>query len=521
MYQDNKILIAKAGDEKIYIYPNMANRHGLIAGATGTGKTITLKVLAESFSDMGVPVFLADAKGDLAGMGEVGVLNDNLKSRIEKMNLDEVGFDFKSFPTSFWDIYQQSGMPLRTTISEMGPLLLSRIMNLNDTQSDVLTVVFKIADDEDLLLIDTKDLRLTIQYIGEHAKEYSMTYGNIAPQSISAIIRAIVALEAQGGEIFFGEPALEIKDWIMTDHQGKGKINILDCQKLMLSPTMYATFMLWMLSELFECLPEYGDLEKPRIVFFFDEAHMLFDNAPKALLDKIEQVVKLIRSKGVGIYFITQNPKDIPDGVLAQLGNKIQHALRAYTPNEQKSAKAAAMSFRVNEQFDTYETLLNLGVGEALISVLDVEGVPTIVQKAKILPPQSLMGTIDNATRQRQIQNDLLYIKYNDYNDRKSAYEILEEKREEESLQAEQEAMQAQYEKEQAKLDALKQKEEEKKNREAKKAANRVVSSAAGTFGREIGKTVGKTFGGDFGRRLGGNMGSSIARGIFGNFFKK
>ena len=332
MYQDNKILIGKSGEENVYIYPQMANRHGLIAGATGTGKTVTLKVMAESFSDCGIPVFLADAKGDLAGMCNAGAMNDNLRSRIGSLGLEN--FDFHGYPSVFWDVYGKKGMPLRTTISEMGPLLLSRVMDLNNTQTDILTVVFKIADDQNLLLIDTKDLRSMLQYVGENAKEFSMEYGNISKQSLSAIIRSVVALEAEGGEQFFGEPALDIRDWLCTDCNGKGKISILDCQKLMQNPTMYATFMLWMISELFETLPEAGDCAKPKMIFFFDEAHMLFDHAPKALLSKIEQVVKLIRSKGVGIFFITQNPRDIPDSVLAQLGNKVQHALRAYTPAE-------------------------------------------------------------------------------------------------------------------------------------------------------------------------------------------
>ncbi|MCI6867131.1 MAG: DUF853 domain-containing protein, partial [Lachnospiraceae bacterium] len=374
MYLDNKILIGRSGEENVFIYPKMANRHGLIAGATGTGKTVTLKVLAESFSDCGVPVFLADAKGDLAGICQPGTMNEKIQNRLDGLQLTD--FDFHGYPVSFWDIYGEKGMPLRTTISEMGPLLLSQIMDLNETQSDILTVVFKIADDQNLLLIDTKDLRSMLQYVGENAKDFSMEYGNISKQSLAAIIRSVVALEAEGGDLFFGEPALDIRDWLCTDCNGKGTISILDCQKLIQSPVMYATFMLWMISELFETLPEIGDCEKPKMVFFFDEAHMLFDHAPKALLSKVEQVVKLIRSKGVGIYFITQNPKDIPDGVLAQLGNKVQHALRAYTPAEQKAAKAAAQSFRENPDFDTYEVLTQLGIGEALISVLDEEGIP-------------------------------------------------------------------------------------------------------------------------------------------------
>lgn len=513
MYQDNKIWIGKAGDKKVYIYPKMANRHGLIAGATGTGKTVTLKVLAESFSDCGVPVFLADVKGDLAGMCRPGIKDENLASLIEKFGLDKEGFDFCSYPTNFWDVFAQTGLPLRTTISEMGPLLLSRIMDLNDTQTDVLTIIFKIADDEGLLLIDTKDLRSMLQYVGENAKEYSLKYGNIPTASLGAITRALVALESEGGEVFFGEPALNITDWFTTDNTGKGTIQLLDCRTLINSPTMYATFLLWMMSELFETLPEAGDLDKPRMIFFFDEAHLLFDNASKTLLDKIEQVVKLIRSKGVGIYFITQNPKDIPDAVLAQLGNKIQHALRAYTPAEQKAAKAAAQSFRENPAFKTYDVLTELGIGEALVSVLDEEGIPTIVEQCKILPPQSQMGALDDTIRTQQVNNSLLYVRYSQEQDRDSAYEFLQRKFSEDAAN-EQKAAQ----------DAAARKQAEKEAKQAEKAKKRAVksvaSSAAGTIGRELGNTLGSSIGGKFGKKLGGNVGASLGRGILSTLFK-
>jgi len=561
MYHQDKVWIGLSGEEKVYIYPQMGNRHGLIAGATGTGKTITLKVLAESFSDLGVPVFLADVKGDLAGMCTAGVETEDLKSRLDKMGLREEGFSYHAYPTNYWDIYGEKGMPLRTTISEMGPLLLSRIMDLNDIQSDILTIIFKIADDEDLLLIDTKDLRAMLQHVGENVKEYGLTYGHISKQSLAAIIRAVVALEAEGGEYFFGEPALNIKDWIATDYTGKGMIQILDCQKLIHNPTLYSTFLLWMMSELFETLPEAGDGAKPRMVFFFDEAHLLFDSAPKVLLDKIEQVVKLIRSKGVGIYFITQNPKDIPGGVLSQLGNKVQHALHAYTPAEQKGAKVAAESFRVNPEFDTYETLSQLGIGEALISVLDEEGIPTIVKKCKILPPESKMGTIEDATRDSQIKNSLLYIKYSEMEDRDSAYEFLqrknladaeaEKKAAEEAAaekQRQQEAAAAQKERQKAEAVAQKaaekeqqrqleaaqkqrlkeeeaarkaeEKEKAAKQKRAQSAVKKVANSAAGTIGRELGNNIGKTLGGSFGKKLGGNIGASLGRGILSTFFK-
>lgn len=513
MYQDRKIWIGTSGEERVYIYPKMANRHGMIAGATGTGKTVTLKVMAESFSSCGVPVFLADVKGDLAGMSNVGIMNENVQKRVEAMGLAQAGYEFSSYPTTYWDVYGEKGLPLRTTISEMGPLLLSRIMDLNDTQSDILTIVFKIADDEGLLLIDTKDLKSILQYVAEHSKEYSLEYGNISKQSVAAIIRAVVALESEGAEFFFGEPALNIADWFCRDCDGKGNIQVLDCQKLINHPSMYATFMLWMMSELFEALPESGDREKPKMVFFFDEAHLLFKDAPKALLQKIEQVVKLIRSKGVGIYFITQNPKDIPDGVLAQLGNKVQHALRAYTPNEQKAAKAAALSFRENPDFDTYDTLVSLGTGEALISVLDEEGIPTVVKKCDILPPQSQMGPIDDGDRDSKIKDNLLYMKYNQEMDRDSAYEFLQRKN---LVRAEAAAKDAE-ELAMAKAEA---KASEAKKKKVGRAVKSVANSAVGTIGRQLGNEIGESIGGSFGKKLGGNIGASLGRGILSTLFR-
>lgn len=535
MYHKGKIWVGNSGDEKIYIYPKMANRHGLIAGATGTGKTVTLKVLAESFSDAGVPVFLADVKGDLAGMSMYGAETESVKSRIEKMGLAEEGFEFSAYPTTYWDIYGEKGMPLRATISEMGPLLLSRILDLNETQSDILTVIFKIADDEGLLLLDTKDLKSMIQYVSEHAKEYALEYGNMAKQSLAAIVRSIVALEAEGGDKFFGEPAVNIADWLCTDCSGKGAIQVLDCQKLINNPTMYSTFMLWMMAELFETLPEAGDRPKPKMVFFFDEAHLLFNNASKALLEKVEQVVKLIRSKGVGIYFITQNPADIPDGVLSQLGNKVQHALRAYTPKEQKGAKAAAESFRENPEFDTYEVLAELGIGEALVSVLDEEGIPTVVKQCKILPPQSMMGALDDDTRKSEIVNNLLYTKYTQELDRESAYELLTKKVAVEAEEAAEAKAAVEAEKLRLKEEAAAEKQRAREAEAAQKAAERkaaaqekevkravknVARSATGTIGREIGKSIGNSVGGSFGKRLGGNVGASLGRGILNTLFK-
>ncbi|MBQ5754477.1 MAG: DUF853 family protein, partial [Oscillospiraceae bacterium] len=515
MYFDNKIWIGLSeNQEKVFIHPKMANRHGLIAGATGTGKTITLKVMAESFSDCGVPVFLADVKGDLAGMCRPGADTEDMQKRIVKFGLDQTGFDYQAYPSTYWDVYGEKGLPLRTTISEMGPLLLSRILGLNEIQTDILTVAFRIADDEGLLLLDTKDLRALLQYLGEHAKEYGAEYGNFSKQSLGAVVRSLAALEAEGGDLFFGEPALDISDWLRTDSDGKGAIQILDCQKLINNPTMYATFLLWMMSELFETLPEAGDREKPKMIFFFDEAHLLFDDAPKALLSKIEQVVKLIRSKGVGIYFITQNPRDIPDGVLSQLGNKVQHALRAYTPKEQKAAKAAAQSFRENPDFDTLEALTQLGTGEALISVLDEEGIPTVVQKCKVLPPQSLMGPIDESTRSREINNCLLYSRYAESIDRDSAYEFLKRRcleEEEAELKAAEDAAaekqrlkdeaaaEKQRQKEAAAAEKAAQKAAERREKQVRSAANSVARTAAGTIGRELGAQMGKSVGGSFG----------------------
>lgn len=517
--QSGTIWIGKSGDKKVSIYPSMANRHGMICGATGTGKTITLKVMAESFSDMGVPVFLADVKGDLAGFCMPGKDSEDMQARIQRFGLKEAGFSYDSYPANYWDVYGEKGMNLRTTVSEMGPLLLSRILGINDTQTDVLSIIFKIADDNNMLLIDTKDLKAMLNYVADHNKEYASEYGNVAKQSVNAIIRSIVALEGEGADQFFGEPALSISDW-MTGSSGKGTIQILDCQKLINKPNMYATFLLWMMSELFETLPEVGDAEKPKMVFFFDEAHMLFDDAPKALLSRIEQVVKLIRSKGVGIYFVTQNPKDIPDAILAQLGNKIEHALHAYTPAEQKSVKAAAMSFRENPAFDTYDTILSLGTGEALVSVLDEKGVPTIVEKTSILPPQSLIGPIDDSTRESEIRSSMLFSRYNDFFDRDSAYEFLQRNQ---SLAENADEVPAGNTPTPAQGTAQTAKPKVDKNSleyKTRKAAQSTAKTAAGTVGREVGKTMGNAIGGKFGKTLGGNIGASLGRNVLGVFFK-
>ena len=429
MFTENKIWMAKADDKKLFLLPEMANRHGLIAGATGTGKTITMKVMAESFAEMGVPVFLADIKGDLTGMCVPGKDSEDMQERIARFGIE--GWQYKSFPTRFWDIFGEVGHPVRVTVSSMGPVLLARLLGLTEIQTGVLNIVFKVADDNGLLLLDLKDLRSMLAYVGENRKELTLEYGNVSSASVGAIQRALLAFEGEGGELFFGEPELDIRDWMRTDMQGRGYINILSSRKLIESPTVYATFLLWMLTELYERLPEVGDLDKPRMIFFFDEAHLLFNDMPKALVQKIVQVVKLIRSKAVGVYFISQSPSDIPDDVLAQVSNRVQHALRAYTPAEQKAVRAAARAFRANPEFDTEEAIMALGVGEALVSFLDEDGIPCVVERASILPPQSLMGMADADAVQKLIVTDEFDVKYREMVDRDSAYEMLNRANEE------------------------------------------------------------------------------------------
>ena len=424
MLFEDKIWVG-TGEKPAFLLPDMANRHGLIAGATGTGKTVTLKVMAEGFAKMGVPVFMSDVKGDLAGMVKAGEDNDAIDKRLEKVKVKKADFVFQPYDSVFWDVYGEKGHPIRTTIREMGPLLLSRMLTLNDTQAGVLNILFRVSDDEGYPLVDIKDLKAMLAYVGENSKNYQLHYGNVAPASIGAIQRAVAILEDQGGDIFFGEPALNITDWIRTDDNGYGVINILAAEKLFNMPTMYSTFLLWMLTELYQLLPEEGDLAKPKMVFFFDEAHLLFNDCPKALMDKIEQVIRLIRSKAVGVYFITQNPADVPMTVLSQLGNRVQHALRAYTPLDQRGVKAAADTFRANPAFDTSSVITQLKTGEALVSFLDEGGAPTIVQRALILPPQSFMGAIDDALRQQCIEKSPYFGKYDTRIERQSAYEML------------------------------------------------------------------------------------------------
>ncbi|QIK69862.1 DUF853 family protein [Erysipelothrix sp. HDW6C] len=497
MIKDGKIWIAQ-NDDSVYLFPKQLNRHGLITGATGTGKTVTLKVLVEALSELGVPTFLADIKGDVSGLAAIGVSNENVDKRVEKFAIND--FSHKAFPVVFWDIFGESGIPIRTTISDMGPIMLSKLLELNETQASILTLLFKIADEQGLLLLDFKDLKAALDFVSKNAKELESQYGYMSSQSIGAVIRKLIYLEEQGADIFFGEPALDIFDWIAHDSSGKGIINILHAVKLFHTPVLYATFLLWMLSELFEMLPEVGDLEKPKIVFFFDEAHLLFKDMPKSLIDRIELVVKLIRSKGVGVFFITQNPADIPDIVLSQLGNRVQHALRAYTPGEQKQVKAAANAFRVNPAFDTATVITELATGEALVSSLDENGIPTVVERAFILPPQSFMGEIDSAHRTQLIAMSPLNAKYREAIDRESAFELLSAKQ----LEAEEMAQQAEKQAQVAKQLADEAKENEKAKRQAKQSQKnnpltKGFNSAVTSMGREIGRSIVRGILGTFG----------------------
>lgn len=415
-------------ENKIYFPLKWGNRHGLIAGATGTGKTVTLQNLAEGFSRAGVPVFMADVKGDLSGMCEDGEMQDFLTKRASVIGLTE--YKAEKYPVTFWDVFGEQGHPVRTTISEIGPILLARMLELNDTQEGVLNIAYRIADEEGMLLLDLKDLRALLINMAERASEISSTYGMVSKQSIGAIQRSLLRLEDQGADKFFGEPALDLRDFIRTDFDGRGSINILNAVKLMNSPRLYATFLLWILSELFEELPEQGDAEKPRLVFFFDEAHLLFTDAPKALLEKVEQVVRLIRSKGVGVFFVTQNPQDIPESVLGQLGNRVQHALRAFTPQQQKFIKVAATTYRENPKFNVADVIPDLGVGEALVSTLEGKGNPSMVERTLVRPPCSKLGPADEAAKKKAMADDGVGVKYDTTQDRESAYEILQKRAE-------------------------------------------------------------------------------------------
>ena len=504
---DKQAYIATTSDnQSICLIPKMANRHGLITGATGTGKTVTLQTLAETFSQMGVPVFAADAKGDLSGVACVGGNKNSVKERVASYKLEERGFEYQKFPVQFWDVFGVDGIPIRAQVNDMGPLLLGRLLNLNDTQSAVLTIVFKIAKDKGWEIIDFKYLQKTLEDVGNNAKEYTTNYGNISASSIGAIQRGLIALDHDGIAQFFGEPDLNIDDLMQTEGD-KGVINILHAEKLMHSPKVYSTFLMWLLTKLFEVLPEVGDMDKPKLVFFFDEAHMLFSDAPKALVEKVEQTVRLIRSKGVGVYFISQPPSDMPDSVLGQLGNRIQHALRAYTPKDQKALKAAAQSFRTNPKFSTETAISELSTGEALVSFLDAKGAPQEVERAFILPPQSQIGPIEASERDQMIKGSLLYRFYAEAIDRESAYEKIttlrentlseKEEKELEKTQAAQKKEEEKRRKEQERIDKAEEKAKEKAAKERQKMftglaksvfvplAKTVVNALVGTKGKK------------------------------------
>ncbi len=497
--------------EELSFIPKMANRHGLITGATGTGKTVSLQTLAETFSSMGVPVFAADIKGDLSGVANVGGNKESVAKRVDAYGLKEKGFEYKSFPVQFWDVFGEQGHPVRTTISELGPILLSRLLSLNDTQTGVLTLVFKIADDNNLLLLDLKDLQKMLEYVGNNRNEFLTGYGNITSASIGTIQRSLLQLETEGGDVFFGEPALNIRDLIKTDHTGKGVINIMAADKLMNSPRIYTTFLLWLLSDLFESMPEVGDLDRPKFVFFFDEAHLLFSDMPKMLLDKIEQIVRLIRSKGVGIYFITQNPADIPDSILGQLGNRVQHALRAYTPKDQKAVKVASTTFRPNPKFSTETVISELGTGEALVSFLDEKGAPRMVERANILPPEGQIGPITAAERDLIIKSSVVYGQYENLIDRESAYEILSERT---NIQLEEKRkVDEQKELDKQQKEYAKQQREAERNARAAERERKANQSAFEGVLQQMGKTVT--------RQLTNEVGRTITRSILGSFFGK
>ncbi|NJM07144.1 DUF853 family protein [Candidatus Gracilibacteria bacterium] len=512
------MLIAKNAQE-VVLLPQLANRHGLIAGATGTGKTVTLQTLAEQFSRIGVPVFMADVKGDLAGISQPGGKNAKVNERIAQLGLP--AYEWQGMPVTLWDVFGAQGHPLRTTISEMGPLLLSRLLGLNDTQSGVLSIVFKIADENGMLLVDLKDLRAMLDYVGKNAAEFTTAYGNISAASVGAIQRGLIQLDEQGGEQFFAEPALNIADLIQTDAAGRGVVNILAADKLMQSPRVFATLLLWLLSELFEQLPEVGDPEKPKLVFFFDEAHLLFDEAPKALLEKIEQVVRLIRSKGVGIYFCSQNPIDIPDEVLGQLGNRVQHALRAFTPRDQKAVKSAAETFRPNPEVDVATAITELGVGEALVSFLDEKGRPSIVQRAFVVPPASQIGSITPEQRTALREAALVAGHYEQALDRESAFELLRAR----AAAAAEAAETVKVAEAAAKAAKEAEKEAEKERKEAEKEAARATKEAerlqkeaerAARADQRAQQEMIESVTRQAGRALNSSIGKELVRGLFG-----
>ena len=496
------ILVAKKDAAEFLLLTNMANRHGVITGATGTGKTVTLQRIAEGFSQRGVPVFMADIKGDLTGISQAGGGNAKIDERNKLLGIENPAFE--GCPVTLWDVFQKQGHPLRATVSEMGPLMISRLLQLNETQEGVLTIAFKAADENGLLLLDLKDLNSLLSWVDENSEELSKKYGNVSDASIGAIRRGLLQLEQQGGDHFFGEPAVKLDDFIQT-LSGKGVVNLLAADDLINSPKVYSTFLLWILSELFENLPEAGDLEKPKLVFFFDEAHLLFDDTPTALIDKIEQVVRLIRSKGVGVYFITQSPADIPDKVLAQLGNRVQHALRAYTPKEQEAVKVAAKSFRTNPKVDTTQAITELGVGEVLISLLDEKGTPTIVERAFVVPPVGHIGPITPEQRQQLLAGSLVAGQYEQAVDRESAFELLAAKTEQKAA---------------ADAEAAAAKQAEKDAAAAAKA-ERAAARAPDTLVESITKSVARSASSSIGRQIGNSIVRGVLGGIFGGSAKK
>ena len=493
MYDNEKrAFIAISDTTEVCLIPKMANRHGLITGATGTGKTVTLQNMAETFSQMDVPVFAADVKGDLSGVAAAGGNKDSVVKRVEAYHLADKGFKFQAFPVQFWDVFGEQGAPVRAAVSDMGPLLLSRLLTLNDTQSAVLTVIFKIAKDEDLAIIDLKDLQKLLLYLADNSNKYGPTYGNLSTASIGAIQRGLTALEHDGVDAFFGEPGLNIDDLLQTEGD-KGVVNILAADKLMNNPRIYSTFLLWLMTKLFDVLPEVGDMDKPKLVFFFDEAHLLFNDAPKVLLKKIEQVVRLIRSKGVGVYFISQSPSDIPDSVLGQLGNRIQHALRAYTPKDQKALKVAAQTFRANPAFDTETAIAELSTGEALVSFLDDKGAPQPVERAFILPPEGQIGPLDQAAREQMVKGSLLYRHYAQTQDRASAYEELTERMQNTPDPKEAAKQQKEAERQQKADEKARAAEEKRQQREAeqnRKFIKRTVTSVVAPVARDLLKSL-------------------------------
>ncbi len=526
MSENNTIFIGGGGEDYTTaqeLLLKFGNRHGMIAGATGTGKTVTLQILAESFSKAGVPVFLADVKGDLSGLAVSGSpahkLHDKLVSRAEKIGFED--YDYEAFPVTFWDLFGEQGHPIRTTITEMGPLLLSQLMELSEAQEGVLNIAFRLADEQGLLLIDLKDLRALLNWMGENAADLTLEYGSVHSRSVGGILRSLLVLENQGADKFFGEPALELTDMIATTPGGMGRVNVMAADKLMQSPKLYATFLMWLLSELFENLPEVGDPDRPKFVFFFDEAHLLFDDAPKSLIQKVEQVARLIRSKGVGVYFVSQNPDDVPDDILGQLGNRVQHALRAFTPRDQKALRLAAETFRPNPRFSTQDAIRDCGVGEALVSLLEGKGAPSVVERTLIRPPSSRLGPIDMAERKAVMAGSPVAGLYEEAKDRESAFEILQGRAEKAAEEAEAAEKAEEEAKERAKADkGLKLREFNSGRRYSADEGRSTRKSSRKSSGGSRSDSIGKVFAKSLARQLGGRAGRSLVRGVMGGLFK-